>query len=480
MRRAFLNRILVRGLILAITTSPMGPGGFAAESCENLCGVTSQNAKEMIQDPACKSSESCSNCVASALTTSQAGAYCSAYSNSEKGKAGQIINASINTAATITCGTACAMGLIPGVGTATMEAWNRVCGFSGLAVTTVEIGYTIANLVKGQDTELLTLATTAVGVKGTLSTIGAKKASATAAELASSMAGATTESIDQAKNAAQRTIGRAACWNVVTYGIAAASKIASISKMNDASKQSCEYAKNLAGAPGGTVQSCLAAAGSSLPPSSGLQGLFTPTADTFKAPTLDDVNRFQATTDADRYLKEMLGDLKMAEGAGKFSLADIAKRIKAGESASSIMAGAGLPESAVAQVKTAEDRIAKGDRSPLLAHLTGGGAYVTGEGGGRRGSPSADYAEMAFGEGATPGEGAGAIEIERAPAKSAMTLFEDGDVFHSSFPGTIFDIVSLRIRDQKGSYAEVEPQGRMNRVFNGYSDPKNTKRSSAK
>jgi len=77
---------------------------------------------------------------------------------------------------------------------------------------------------------------------------------------------------------------------------------------------------------------------------------------------------------------------------------------------------------------------------------------------------------MNFGSAATEG-GVQSLDIERIPASETQSgLVNDGDILHSAFGGTIFDIVSLRIKEQKGKYAEAEPEGRMNRAFNGFSN----------
>ncbi len=445
-----MKNFLSKAFVLFVALSVSGasaPLAHAEESCGSICGINSANAKNMIQDPTCKASDSCTSCVVNALTTSQSGAYCSAYNNSNKAKTGEVINASLNTAATVLCGVACVLSSNPATAGGA-QAWTKACGYSGLAVTAVEVGYTIANIAKGQDAELLSLAGSALSAKNTMKIIKVAK---------------------ESTGVATKMTNNPACFNTVMYGIAAAAKISSISKMKKASGASCDSAKNLAGAAGGAVQSCLAQNSVSTPSGSSLHGLFAATPETFPVPKIEDVNRLQATSGQDKYLKELRGDLEFAEAQGKFDLATIAKRIDSGESVSSILAGTGVPESAISHIKTAEERMAKGDRSKLLAHMAGGG-YIAGEG--TQLASAEGVSEMGFGEAATPGEVAESLEIDRKPAESAPALFADGDVFHASFPGTIFDIVSLRIKDQKNSYAELEPEGRMNRVFNGYSDPK--------
>jgi hypothetical protein len=89
--------------------------------------------------------------------------------------------------------------------------------------------------------------------------------------------------------------------------------------------------------------------------------------------------------------------------------------------------------------------------------------------------------ELGFGsDSATPAEGADSLGFDRKPSNAGgPQLGTDGDVFHSQFGGSIFDIVSIRIKETKDAYAELEPAGRMNRVFNGFSDPKRKPAASA-
>jgi hypothetical protein len=203
-------------------------------------------------------------------------------------------------------------------------------------------------------------------------------------------------------------------------------------------------------------------------------GLFTATPQNFTSVKIDDVDRLSSTGVIDPYLKEMKPDFQRGLDEGKIDLAAIGKRIESGEDVSSILAGTGVPSGIIDAIKEEEGKIKAGQESKLLAALDKSGGYTPGSGATAGVGTGTGVNEFAYGaDSATPGEGATSMDIERKPAGEGLALLgADGDVFHTKFGGSIFDIVSLRIKETKGAYAELEPAARMNRVFNGYSDPK--------
>lgn len=432
----------------SLLTGPL-PSAMAANSCDSLCGVTAANAKNLINDANCKKSDTCVNCVVKAVTGSQSGAYCSAYSDSNKGQGLQKVTATLNLASAAVCATACVMGMTPA---GTPVAWDRVCGFAGLANTALEVGMAIKDIAKG-DGNILSLGGSIISGAGSISMIRKVTTGVTKTMMQKAMS--------------------PSCINAVLFGINGAAKIKSIKDLKKSGQSACDSAQSLTSMVEGNVQSCLAALPTPPIKGSSSAGMFAATASAFTPPTPDAVDHLAATIGTDKYLKNVKSDLTLATDAGKLDMNEIGKKVDSGESAANILSAAGMPENMTDMVKEAEGRINRGETSPLLASITGD-SYKSGSGSATvAGGSGID--EMGFGGsgGATPGESNSVLEIFRAPASTAsLAASQDGDVFHASYNGTIFDIVSGRIKERKSQYSELEPEGRVNRIFNGYSDPK--------
>lgn len=449
-------------LLVAMLTPGLSLGG---ESC-NVCGINNTNAKDRITDPKCKNDPNCLNCVVSALTQSQSGMQCMANEKMDKTRNGEAVNAAINVGATITCGVACAMTMLPVTATAS-TAWNKACGYAGLAVTGVEIAYTIKNLVQGNKPDAISLAMTGYAALNTakgLKTASAAHAAAVAAKKA--LAKGAEEATSKASKLTLKKLSSPACANAILFGISAATKLKSGKEAKKGAGEACTNAQALAtSGANSAVQSCLTDKSSGVS-SSQLDGFFTATPETFTPAKLTDVDTFAASANKD-LLKDLKNDMAMAEKEGKMDLGDISKRLDNGESVASIVGSAGIPAPILDQIKNGEAQVNSGDTSKLLAAISGGYA----PGAGLSPAESDSDSELSFGSASAPGEGAESLEIDRKPSSNGMMVVEDGDVFHSAFPGSIFDVVSFRIKHQKSSYAELDPAGRVNRLFNGYSDP---------
>jgi hypothetical protein len=124
-------------------------------------------------------------------------------------------------------------------------------------------------------------------------------------------------------------------------------------------------------------------------------------------------------------------------------------------------------------IKEAGSQINAEGTSKIAALMGQGSTTAIAGSQGQAPKQSSDFGDLNFGNsGATPGEGATSLDIDRKPAQSATAPgLDDSDVFHGAYLGTIFDIVTNRLKAQKGNYAELDPEGRMNRLFNGYGEP---------
>jgi hypothetical protein len=444
---------LVSVLILSITSQ-------AALACDDggLCGVTAQNAKDMIADPKCKNDPKCVDCVANAASSGQLSAYCGGYNDAKKGKGIEKATGILNLAAAGTCLASCVAGFIPGAS----AALDKACGYLGLGVMLGEVASTVASLAQG-DQGLM-------GIVGLAGSVGTAKANWNLAKNGFTNNFKATKFIGKAKEG----LANPACLNTVIFGLTAKSKLAQVASMNKSAANSCTMVNSLATSPMGIVNTCMKPVDPKSPDDVHLSGLFLPTKDTsYVRPTADDAEKVASTAGSDKYLRQMKSEIANAEKAGKIDMADLERQVDAGKNPSDILGAMGLPGEYLDELKKQEARIDKHESSPLLAAVIGGGYSAGGSSSVAADGGGAAFGEMGFGnQGATPSEGVTAtLEIDRQPSEAKQALGAGDDVFHSAFGGTIFDIVSLRIKESKGTYAELDPEGRMNRVFNGYSDP---------
>lgn len=154
---------------------------------------------------------------------------------------------------------------------------------------------------------------------------------------------------------------------------------------------------------------------------------------------------------------------------GNINLDDITRRILGGESPASVMgSAAGLPNSMVSELQDFENRIKNGER--LEFNGSTGKESIATSGGASMGAHAALMGsnEIGFGsEGVNPMGTTEEIGIDRAPAQATISM-EDGDIFHSGFPGTIFQIISKKLADSHGYVEKLEPVLPLNRALSGY------------
>jgi hypothetical protein len=444
-------------LLLALLLGTNGfifPRTAEAASCNDICSLNANNAKDMIRNAECKANKGCMDCVVQSLVGSQSGAYCSGYEKSKKGEGIETVTTVLNTTAAVACGVACAW--------ASNEALGKVCAIGGLGIMAYEVGATVVGLTKGEN-DIMNIVGQSLALKGKLSssinTLNNIKA------------------IKSGSEAAKKGLKNPACANAALFTLTASMKFISKNKMKKASQQSCQTVEQLATTLDGPVQACLAKASINTIGGTTLSGLIkTNTTITLPTPQIKDVSQYASTSKGtDPYLREMQNELQSAVDSGKINIADIASKLDSGVSPASILSGIeGLPSEVADAAKEMEKQMERGEKSEFLASVVGGGYSASGAGNTRNVASISDpFSEMSFGNEATPGEGHETLEIEKNAQTHSKPGFHAGDdIFHSGFPGTIFEIVTGRIQEQKDQYAELEPEGRMNRVFNGYSDPK--------
>lgn len=438
-------------LILGVTLAPST--GFSAEvSCDKFCGNTKDAIANLISDPKCKSDTSCVKCVGDNLGQSQVASYCSAYTSTSKSNKKQTIQTATYLTTAVVCGTACAL-TSAGVTAAAGATLSKVCGGLGLAAAGLEVIMAITS------NDLAGAAMGAVGGAGT------------AGKNIQLVTGKVKVPVDAAKTKLGKLAQNPACMTFATYALLSGVKLFTAKSMKKAKAAQCDVIGNFGKSADAAVQTCQLGRDIPPPPSTGAAGMFAATSESFSDTKVDDGVKALGLTATDQFITDMKNDLYKAEELGKVNFGDIAKRVDSGEDLSSFIGGTGAPADLVTAILDGEARMKKGEKFKALEALDGGySASEAGSGLASTGTGSGT-SEMGFGAlPAAPGEGVQSLEIDRAPAQVASALTNDGDILHSAFGGSIFDIVSLRIKEQKGQYAEAEPESRMNRVFNGYTD----------
>lgn len=432
-----LSLLLIFGIAFAPTT------GFSGMSCaaKSLCNNSKDAISQLIEDPKCKADAACVKCVGTTLGDSQLATYCTAYDSTTKSKKKQDWAATIYYTTSGICLTSCALKNSE-YGKALGETLAKVCTGLGVAAA----GYDIISALAANDV-----------TGGLLGLVGAAPALTSAVSLIANKAG--TDAIGKAK--------KNSCLSGATFLLLAVAKSVSTSKMKDAAKGQCDVLANFGKSAGAAVQSCQLGKDVPQPESTGGAGFFAATSETFSAPKIDDVVKELGVTASDQFIKDMRSDFDTMDKLGKLHFDEVAKKVDDGASPADIMSSFGLGSNVAALADNLEGRIKSGEKIRGLDALSGGysapGAGLASTGGGT--------SEMGFGNaGAAPGGASATLDIDRKPASVASALGTDGDILHSAFSGSIFDIISLRIKEQKSQYADAEPEGRMNRVFNGYTD----------
>lgn len=437
-----LSILLIFGVALSPTLS------FAGGSCSAFCGDTKNAIANLIKDPKCKADASCVSCVGNTLGSSQVANYCTAYQSTAKSEKKQLPVAILYDTTAAVCLVSCGLqmsSLPPTV--ALGQTLARVCTGLGLGAAAFDI---ISALTSNDPTGAV------MGAIGAAPGVGTKMTM-----LTKGMTGLTTKLGDKAASTAKNQ----ACMSGAIYTLLAVTKHMSLSKMKKAAQSQCDVIANFGQGANAAVQSCQLG-NIAAPPSTGDAGLFAATAESFAAPTLNDGLNQLGVNAADQFIKDMRGDLKNLEDLGKYNFGDLAKKADAGAPASDIIKSFGLGKEQAVMVDNLEARLLAGEKIPGLDALGGG---YSGGGTGTELASVSNTSEMNFN--VSTGEGVQSLDIERVPASEGQSgLVDDGDILHSAFGGTIFDIVSLRIKEQKGKYAEAEPEGRMNRAFNGFSN----------
>ncbi|MBS1961363.1 MAG: hypothetical protein JST04_04035 [Bdellovibrionales bacterium] len=392
------------------------------------------------------------------LGMGQTQSYCSAYQSTSKGKTKQTISTVMYDATALTCLTACFMSKSV-YASAAGQALGKVCTGLGLAAS----AYDFISALTANDPAGIAM--------GALSAYQTAKGAVTIAKVVKDGAQTTKVSLNAKSKSDSCVTG------VIMTGLAVFKHI-SQGKMNKNKQDQCDIINQMSSNANNAVMACTQAKPNTNSNTSSLSGLFQVTPENFSSLTVNDGAQHLGATAGDQFIKDMQPDLEKAVSAGVFNPADLAKKVDSGASASDVIGAGNIGPEMAALVKDIDRRIQGGEQFKSLADL--GGGYSGGAGGGLADQSSNPNGELAFGgpAGATPGEGASdSLEIDRKPASAAnLAGLEDGDVFHGAFGGTIFDIVTNRLKAEKSNYAELDPEARMNRLFNGYRDVKSVRK----
>jgi hypothetical protein len=438
---------------MAILGTLPHPAVAGACSADAFCNNTASAIKSLISDPKCKADASCVQCVANSVGNGQIADYCSAYQATSKSSTLQVVSAGMFGVTSGVCLLACAIQKNPVTGaTGAGPTLSRLCRGAALVDTAYDF---VSSLTSNDPSGLVS---GALGLDSAFKDIFETKV---------------VEGITKTTKTLKMKTKLGACLTGGLYFYLAANKMKSLGGMKKSKRQSCDIISKFGSSTQAATQSCQGGGVStSPPPSTQLAGLFSATPETFSALTIQNGASQLASTASDAFIKDMTGDLQTASDLGIFSLPDIAKKIDGGASASDVIGTFGLPPEMNALMKDIERRVDAGEHFKLPPGMEDG--YSGGSGNLLGSTGAGGLGDLSFGSGgATPGEGANSLDIERKPAQTTdnLGLDNNSDVFHEAFTGTIFDIVTHRLKAEKGNYAELDPAGRMNRLFNGYREP---------
>jgi hypothetical protein len=410
---------------------------------------------------------------------------CGAYDLATRSPAPQWISALANSTVAAVCGVAC---LYP--------AWTTACTWAGLANTAQEIlNVVIVKEIYKDSVARQTMAETGldplndivmpaaapvlnIALNG-LPTGGGGDAAAAPAETGSS--------------GGNNTLGRlATCMTGIMAGIKAGMKFDSIGKMGETAESACRSVSEVYSTVPTFRQYLQTAMGRYSKPQTLNASIGNPSSTArFKGPSgsLADSQAFnefvnspeqfgavmQEAAQSDEGLREFLKktDIGALYGAVRQNPGLLQAAIRASEaqqaassavpaSLNSDTADPGLRQA----LRNSEDELRR--RAAELARKLAGTAYVGGGAKGGKTSGKANAGGFAFPFG---GPGMGAKELKftgpaggAAAGQAGSEAEVEGDIFHSNFSGTLFDIVSMRLGRSKAKVDEYEWELPLNRA----------------
>lgn len=439
----FLSLLLAYPVSL-LTSRSAHAGG--AQSSTEICAAIAAYDKRQFGELACSSSSAscasnkdCATCVATSIKDSQVRPYCASLNAKTTAMAGQQMSINVNYLPAAVCATACALSVFA----VAKAAIDRACTGGALLGAATDLMQTLNTMDKmSSDVKGWMIGSTALSA----ATVASKKVA------------------QEASKAIGKKVAES-CVATAFLGLSIASKLAAKGKIANTLDSEKGIVQELSSNLDSQFNACVA---KTKPPECRA---------TFASGMGGGSSKYHFT-DAERsaavgssFEAPLLEAIKIpSTGAAAIDVAAIARDIDSGASVFETLGkSSGMPASMIEELKKFEDRIKSGenlqfngaDKERLAAAAPGAGTSPAGPMG-------FGTDEIGFGvDTVTPGESAEEIGIDRTPAQAAATL-DSGDIFHTGYPGTIFQIISKKLADSHGYVEKLEPVLPLNRALNGY------------
>jgi len=412
--------------------------GAKSHACDSICDNYKATTAFLKSDPTCQSNTGCKSCVDGVTNNAQLPAYCGANKAATRASNAQLSSIIIYGAAAAVCTAACVF---------TWAGGDGFCTGSTIATGVAEVA-TVA-IIKRDSKDLASklfggaLSSAGYGMMGSMVGKGLTKV------------GASASSADQGKN-------NQSCASAGIMAAIAIMKGLNKIKMDKSAKNSCADIENLAGRTS-SVTSCLAQYTPENIPEISNNGTTFASGYGSAAPDEiidDDGPDASAVGAGDRVAEEILKSAagKMMPG---MSVADFKRRLEGGESISKMLNGiVGSASPGFSENLAALEKQLGGD-----SLSDSGGKQVAGSGAASHGKEM-NFNEIGFG---SENSGAPGIEAELniSPDRKIASALSGSDIFHAGYGGTIFQIISQSLINQKPNLQALDPVLPLNRALAG-------------
>jgi hypothetical protein len=411
-----------------------------ASACQSTCDTYQASVDFLKADATCQSSSDCKSCLAGVTQNVQLSQYCMANHASKKASNSQIASIATYGAAAAVCATACAF---------TWAGGDGVCTGATIASGLAEAGLVA---ILNQDSQNLAqnLFTGALGGAGY--------------GLMANMAGKGMTSLGMhigdgaGKGVATEGNSNQACAAAGIMTAIAVMKGLNKKKIDESGNVTCKNIEELA-SKNTALTSCLS---QFAPPTHNGSSFASGYGSASESAIIANDDTTIAEVGAGGGVAEEI--LKSAEKNMKpgMSVADFKKRLKGGESLSKMLSGiVGSSNPGFANQYAALEKQLGAD---LLS--SSGGKQVAGSGATPSQGKEMNFSEIGFGSDAATGSDAQS-ELSISSNRRIASALNGSDIFHSSYGGTIFQIVSQSLVNQKPNLQALEPVLPLNRALAG-------------
>ncbi len=419
--------------------TPMRALHAEESACQATCDQYQASVDYLSKDPTCKSSSECQSCLAGITNNVQLPNYCLANKASKKASNAQIGSIVTYGAAAAVCTAACAFTWAGGDGVCTGA--TIASGVSEIALVAI-LNKDSKNLAKN----LFTGALSGVGY-GMMANMAGKGMTSLGMHIGDGAS----------KGVATESNSNQACASAGIMAAIAIMKGLNKKKMDQSANSSCKNIDELASKTAG-LTSCLS---KFTPPNFGASFA----AGAGSASPIEIISENDPTVAGigagDGVAEEILKSASNSMKPG-MSVADFKKRLEGGEPLSKMLSGiVGSASPGFADQFAALEKQLGAD-----SLSESGGKQIAGSGSKPSGGKEMNFSEIGFGS-ENSASGAAESELTISPDRKIASALNGSDIFHTGYGGTIFQIVSQSLVNQKPNLEALEPVLPLNRALAG-------------